>query len=415
MIEEIADKTEFKLDSIFKEIQKKAEINQKRVLDAFRNQKVSDSHFNPTTGYGYDDFGRDVLESVYAEIFGGEDALVRPQIVSGTHAITTALFGVLRPGDELLYITGKPYDTLEEVVGSRGEHNGSLKDFNISFKAVPLTQEGKVDFFNVEKNIKKKTKVIGIQRSKGYDDRPSFTIEQIEKMIQFIKNINPELIVFVDNCYGEFVEINEPTHVGADLIAGSLIKNPGGGIVRSGGYIIGKKEFVEMAANRLTAPGLGKETGASLGMLQEMFQGLFLAPHIVSEALKGAVMTSGFLSSLGFNTLPAYDAERTDLIQSVFFETPDQMVSFCQAIQKASPVNAHVTPYPSSMPGYESDVIMAAGTFIQGASLELTADGPIRPPYVAYVQGGLIYSHVKLALIEAVKHLEEKGQIVLPK
>ncbi|SDJ70692.1 aminotransferase class I/II-fold pyridoxal phosphate-dependent enzyme [Sediminibacillus albus] len=390
-----------------------AETNQRRVLRAFQNHKVSDSHFNPTTGYGYDDFGREVLEAVYAEVFGGEDALVRPQIVSGTHAITTALFGLLRPDDELLYITGRPYDTLEAVVGSRGDNNnlGSLKDFGIGFHSVPLLQQGGVDWRGIENSITENTRVIGIQRSKGYQDRPSFSIKQIEEMIRYIRQLAPGTIVFVDNCYGEFVETKEPLHVGADLIAGSLIKNPGGGIVRTGGYIVGAKRLVELCANRLTAPGLGKETGASLGMLQEMFQGLFLAPHMVGEAVKGAVFSSLYLERSGFSTSPAYQEHRTDLIQSVNFSTAEQMVAFCQAVQKASPVNSHVMPYPSSMPGYDSEVIMAAGTFIQGASLELTADGPIRPPYTAFVQGGLTYAHVKIAVTDAVKQLQELGYL----
>ncbi|WP_153462607.1 aminotransferase class I/II-fold pyridoxal phosphate-dependent enzyme [Sediminibacillus terrae] len=386
-----------------------SETNQRNVLKAFQKHRVSDSHFNPTTGYGYDDNGREVLEAVYAEVFGGEDALVRPQLVSGTHAITTSLFGLLRPGDELLYMTGKPYDTLEEVIGSRGENNGSLKNFGIDYCAVDLKENGTIDWDNVKKSIKRNTKVIAIQRSKGYHERPSFSIDEIKEMIQYIKHLDKDLQIFVDNCYGEFVETKEPLHVGADLIAGSLIKNPGGGIVRAGGYIAGKKHLVEQCANRLTAPGLGKETGASLGMLQEMFQGLFLAPHVVGEAVKGAIFTSRFLEKSGFHTTPDYRASRTDLIQSVNFDTPEQMIAFCQAIQQASPVNSFVTPYPSAMPGYDSEVIMAAGTFIQGASLELTADGPIRPPYTAYVQGGLTYAHVKIAVTEAVKTLQQKG------
>ncbi|MDC3416305.1 aminotransferase class I/II-fold pyridoxal phosphate-dependent enzyme [Aquibacillus salsiterrae] len=409
MIAKIVQGVEEIIRPTFDRIGEIAEENQRRVLSAFRNNKVSDSHFHPTTGYGYDDYGRDVLEAVYAEIFGGEDALVRPQLISGTHAITVSLFGVLRPGDELLYITGNPYDTLEEVVGSRGEANGSLKDFNINFEAIALTESGQINWESVARYINQKTKVVGIQRSKGYADRPSFSVSQIKEMVAFVKEINPSIIVFVDNCYGEFVEVLEPTHVGADLIAGSLIKNPGGGLARTGGYIVGKKDLIELCANRLTAPGLGKETGASLGLLQEMFQGLFLAPHVVSEALKGAVFTSYLLTKAGFKTEPAFDADRTDLIQSVQFDDAKQMIAFCQAIQHASPVNSHVTPYPAPMPGYESDVIMAAGTFIQGASLELTADGPIRPPYLAFVQGGLIYTHVKIAIIEALNHLDEKG------
>ncbi|WP_164668910.1 aminotransferase class I/II-fold pyridoxal phosphate-dependent enzyme [Virgibacillus doumboii] len=387
------------------------ESNQKRVLDSFKKSRVSDSHFNSTTGYGYDDLGREVLETVYADVFGGEDALVRPQIVSGTHAISTALFGILRPGDELLYITGQPYDTLESVIGINGENTGSLNDFGISYNYVGLQEDGTINFDEINRSISKQTKVIGIQRSKGYDDRPSFMIEDMEEMVKYVKNIDDNLIVFVDNCYGEFVEEKEPLHIGADLIAGSLIKNPGGGIVRAGGYIVGKEHLVTQCAHRLTAPGLGKETGATFNVLQEMFQGLFLAPHIVGEALKGAILTARFLELAGFNTSPDFDDKRTDLIQSVSFGNEANMVAFCQAIQHNSPVNSFVTPYPSEMPGYQDEVIMAAGTFIQGASIELTADGPIREPYIAFVQGGLTYSHVKIALKEAVSNLADKGLI----
>jgi cystathionine beta-lyase family protein involved in aluminum resistance len=404
---------EKQISSIHKEIDDRIEKNQFRVLKSFQNHKVSDSHFFPSTGYGYDDHGRDTLEKIYGEVFGGEAGLVRPQIISGTHAISIALFGVLRPGDELLYITGKPYDTLEEIVGIRGNGVGSLKDFNITYQSVDLTAEGKVDYQNVEKHLKPSTKMIGIQRSKGYATRPSFTIDEIKDMIQFIKEIKPDVVVFVDNCYGEFVEELEPCHVGADLMAGSLIKNPGGGIAKTGGYIVGKKEWVEACSYRLTSPGIGAEAGASLYSLLEMYQGFFLAPHVVGQALKGAVFTAAILERLGMNSYPKWNAKRTDLIQSVRFENQDKMVAFCQAIQFASPVNSHVTPYPSYMPGYENDVIMAAGTFIQGASIELTADGPIRPPYEAYVQGGLTYSHVKMAICLALNHLLEKGLITL--
>ncbi len=389
------------------------ETNQKRVLDSFQKKRVSDSHFNPTTGYGYDDLGRETLESVYADVFGGEDALVRPQIVSGTHAISTALFGLLRPDDELLYITGKPYDTLESVIGVHETNTGSLTDFNIIYSQLDLLEDGKVNYNGMKQKISRQTKVIGIQRSKGYDDRPSFTIDEIEEMVTFIKGINKDLIVFVDNCYGEFVEEREPLHVGADIIAGSLIKNPGGGIVRAGGYIAGRENLVLQCSHRLTAPGLGKETGATLNMLQEMFQGLFLAPHIVGEALKGAILTARFIELVGFKTSPDYEAERTDLIQSVTFGNQENMIAFCQAIQHSSPINSFVTPYPSEMPGYQDKVIMAAGTFIQGASLELTADGPIREPYTAFVQGGLTYSHVKIALVSAVEKLLESGLVTI--
>lgn len=413
IIEQLVKQAELDCAQQYQKANQIVELNQKRVLDSFKKNRISESHFNSTSGYGYDDLGREGLEAVYADVFGGEDALVRPQIVSGTHAISTALFGLLRPGDELVYITGKPYDTLEEVIGKRGKNAGSLKDYHIAYNEVDLNSDGTINYSGIQASITAKTKVIGIQRSKGYDDRPSFTIEDIHDMVAFVKEINKDLIVFVDNCYGEFVEDREPLHVGADIIAGSLIKNPGGGIVRAGGYIAGKESLVEQCANRLTAPGLGKETGATLNMLQEMYQGFFLAPHIVGEALKGAVFTARLLELIGYTSTPHYQEERTDLIQSVTFYDPEQMIAFCQAIQENSPVNAFVKPYPSQMPGYDDEVIMAAGTFIQGASIELTADGPIKPPYIAFVQGGLTYSHVKIALIESVEYLIEKGFLLL--
>ncbi len=408
-LKHIVKEVETQIKPIHEKIEAVIETNQLKVLQAFRNHQVSEFHFTPSTGYGYDDVGRDTLEEVYAELFGSEAAIVRPQIISGTHAIATCLFGVLRPGDELLYITGKPYDTLEEIVGIRGSGNGSLKEFGISYQCVPLTSEGLIDYEQVGKKINKKTKVIGIQRSKGYANRPSYRISEIKEMITFVKEIKEDVIIFVDNCYGEFVETLEPCHVGADLIAGSLIKNPGGGIVKTGGYIVGKEKFVNLASYRLAAPGIGKEGGASLYSLQEMYQGLFLAPHIVGQALKGAVFTAAFLEKLHFMTNPKWDAKRTDLIQAVQFNCPDTMIAFCQGIQQAAAVNAHVVPYPSPMPGYENEVIMAAGTFIQGASIEFSADGPLRPPYVAYVQGGLTYSHVKIGILTAVDHLMKKN------
>ncbi|MCA1059029.1 aminotransferase class I/II-fold pyridoxal phosphate-dependent enzyme [Rossellomorea aquimaris] len=409
----LVTKVEQNIQEIHKQIDGRAESNQFKVLRSFQKHRVSDSHFIPSTGYGYDDAGRDTLESIYADVFGGEAGLVRPQIISGTHAISIALFGVLRPGDELLYITGKPYDTLEEIVGERGESTGSLKDFQIGYQSVDLDKGGKVDFEEVSRRISSRTKMVGIQRSKGYANRPSFTIEEIKEMITFIKEINPEIVVFVDNCYGEFVEEQEPCHVGADLMAGSLIKNPGGGLAKTGGYIVGKKEFVEACSYRMTSPGIGAEAGASLYSLQEMYQGFFLAPHVVAQSLKGAVFTSALLTEIGMNTNPSPYATRTDLIQSVQFDDREKMIAFCQAIQFASPINSHFTPLPNYMPGYEDDVIMAAGTFIQGSSIELSADGPIRPPYVAYVQGGLTYSHVKIAVCSAVDNLIEKGLITI--
>jgi len=412
-LQPLTQKVEKQIAEVHQEIDERIESNQFRVLKSYQKHRVSDSHFIPSTGYGYDDIGRDTLELVYADVFGGEAGLVRPQIISGTHAISIALFGVLRPGDELLYITGKPYDTLEEIVGIRGNGVGSLKEFGISYDSVSLTDEGSINWDEVAGKIKPNTKMIGIQRSKGYATRPSFTVEEIGCMIAFVKEIKPDLVVFVDNCYGEFVEDQEPCHVGADLMAGSLIKNPGGGLAKTGGYIVGKKQWVEACSYRMTSPGIGAEAGASLYSLQEMYQGFFLAPHVVGQALKGAVFTAAMLEQLGMNSSPKWNAKRTDLIQSVQFDDRDKMVAFCQAIQFASPINSYVTPHPSYMPGYEDDVIMAAGTFIQGASIELTADGPLRPPYVAYVQGGLTYSHVKMAICLAVDHLIVKGLIHL--
>lgn len=409
----LVGEVEEQIKDVHNGIEKRIDENQFRVLQSFQKNKVSESHFIPSTGYGYDDIGRDILEKIYADVFGGEAGLVRPQIISGTHAISIALFGVLRPGDELLYITGKPYDTLEEIVGIRGKGVGSLKEFNIDYNSVDLKADGNVDYEKISSAIKPNTKMIGIQRSKGYATRPSFTIKEINEMITFVKEIKPDVIVFVDNCYGEFVETLEPCHVGADLMAGSLIKNPGGGIAKTGGYIVGKEELVEACSYRMTSPGIGAEAGASLNSLQEMYQGFFLAPHIVGQSLKGAIFTAAMLERLGMNSSPSWNTSRTDLIQSVQFDDKDKMIAFCQAIQFASPVNSHVTAYPNYMPGYEDDVIMAAGTFIQGASIELTADGPIRPPYVAYVQGGLTYSHVKIAICLAVNNLLEKKLITI--
>ncbi|WP_182104405.1 methionine gamma-lyase family protein [Niallia taxi] len=409
----LVGEVEEQVKEVHKRIDERIDENQFRVLKSFQNNKVSESHFIPTTGYGYDDLGRDTLERIYAEVFGGEAGLVRPQIISGTHAISIALFGVLRPGDELLYITGKPYDTLEEIVGIRGNGTGSLKEFGISYNSVALKEDGRPDFEKIASSIKSNTKMIGIQRSKGYATRPSFTIAEIKEMIDFVKELKSDVVVFVDNCYGEFVEDLEPCHVGADLMAGSLIKNPGGGIAKTGGYIVGKEKFVEACSYRMTSPGIGAEAGASLYSLQEMYQGFFLAPHVVGQSLKGAVFTAAMLEKLGMNSSPKWNVPRTDLIQSVQFDDKEKMVAFCQAVQYASPVNSHVTPYPNYMPGYEDDVIMAAGTFIQGASIELTADGPIRPPYVAYVQGGLTYSHVKIAVCMAVDRLLEQKLITL--
>jgi len=396
---------EEKIKPVHDQIHEIALVNQQKVLQSFRNKKVTEQHFNPTTGYGYDDFGRDTLEAVYAEVFGAEAGLVRPQIISGTHAISTALFGVMRPGDDLLYISGTPYDTLLEIVGVTGNGIGSFKEYQMGFDQVDLLSNGKVDFDTVKEKMTSKTKMVAIQRSRGYASRPSFTISQIEEMIQFVKGIDPEVIVFVDNCYGEFVEEKEPIEVGADLMAGSLIKNPGGGLAKTGGYIVGKTALIEACGYRLTTPGIGREAGASLYSLQEMYQGFFMAPHTVGEAVKGAVYTAALLDECGIESTPKWDDKRTDLIQMISLNDKDKMVKFAQTIQKYSPINAHVSPIGAYMPGYEDDVIMAAGTFIQGSSMELTADGPIRSPYTLYVQGGLTYEHVKLAVSSAVEEL----------
>lgn len=406
-IETRAEEIEQTLSPYFTKVNRIAFFNQRKVLSAFRKNMVSDFHLTGSTGYGYDDSGRDVLERVYADVFGAEECLVRNQIISGTHAISLSLFGVLRPGDELLYMTGKPYDTLESIVSGNGEDTGSLIDYGITYKHIDLKKDGSVDFDEVKKNLHSKTKMVGIQRSKGYSDRPSFSVEEIGEMVRFIKGINSDIVVFVDNCYGEFVEKMEPLEVGADLMAGSLIKNPGGGLARTGGYIAGRADLIKKCAYRMTSPGIGAEAGASLDTLLEMYQGFFLAPHVVSQAVKGALFTAGFLESFGFDTTPHYSKTRTDLIQSVNFNSADQMIAFCKTIQENSPINAHYAPEPSYMPGYADDVIMAAGTFIQGSSIELTADGPIRPPYTAYVQGGLTYEHVKAAVMSSVEKLFE--------
>lgn len=404
-LQERINEVEKKIQPVLDHIHETALINQKKVLDSFREKRVSDHHFNPTTGYGYDDFGRDTLEEVYADVFKAEAGLVRPQLISGTHAITTALFGIMRPGNDLLYITGQPYDTLLEVVGVTGNAVGSFKEYQMGYDSVDLLDDGRVDFETVKEKMTDKTKVVAIQRSRGYANRPSFTIAQIKEMVQFVKEIDPKVIIFVDNCYGEFVEEKEPIEVGADLIAGSLIKNPGGGLAKIGGYIVGRLDLVEACGYRLTSPGIGREAGASLYSLPEMYQGFFMAPHTVGEALKGAVYTAALLETCAVSSTPRWDEKRTDLIQMISLNDEEKMVQFAQTIQKYSPINAHVTPIGAYMPGYEDDVIMAAGTFVQGSSIELTADGPIRAPYTLYVQGGLTFEHVKLAVTAAVSEL----------
>jgi len=395
----------------YREIDRIVDRNQWKVIEAFQKYQVSDFHFSGSTGYAYNDRGREVLDLVYAEVFGAEAALVRPHFASGTHTIATALFGMLRPGDELLYITGRPYDTLHKVIGKPGDGTGSLQDFGIRYDEAALLADGSVDWQAVAAKVNNRTKVIGIQRSRGYDWRDSFTVEQIGEMVSKVKELQPDCLVFVDNCYGEFTEEVEPTQVGADLIAGSLIKNPGGGLAETGGYICGRAELVQRAAYRLTAPGIGAEVGAMLGTTRGIYQGLFLAPTTVGQALKGSVLAAAVFEQAGFESRPGWDAKRTDLIQAIAFSGPEQLIAFVQGIQRAAAVDGHVVPEAWDMPGYEHPVIMAAGTFIQGGSLELSADAPIREPYIAYMQGGLTYSHVKFGLLTALQTMLERNLI----
>mgnify|MGYP002569294894 FL=1 len=394
----------------FKHIENICEINQLRVMKAFADNRVSDSHFVATTGYGYDDLGRDTLDRVYADIMGAEDALVRHNFISGTHTISTALFAVLRPNDILVSITGKPYDTLEEVIGIQGEAgNGSLKDFGVKYVQIDLKHDGTPDLEQIKFTLTHmNVKAVTIQRSRGYGWRPTYSAKDIGALIEFVKEISPETICIVDNCYGEFVEAEEPTAYGADLIAGSLIKNPGGGLAPTGGYIAGKQKYVELCAYRLTSVGIGKEAGASLGFNRQMYQGLFMAPHVVSQALKAAVLCSAVFEKLGFEVDPKPNEIRHDIIQSIKFGDPDKVTAFCQGIQKGAPVDSFVTPEPWDMPGYSSQVIMAAGAFVQGASIELSADAPIKPPYIAYMQGGLTYESAKLGIMVAADKMLRK-------
>lgn len=394
----------------FEEIDTIAEYNQLKVINAMQECNVSEACLLGTTGYGYNDLGRDTLESVYAHIFHTEAALVRPQITCGTHALALALMSNLRPGDELLSPVGKPYDTLEEVIGIRPS-KGSLKEYGISYRQVDLLSDGSFDYEGIRAAINEKTKLVTIQRSKGYQTRPTLSVTRIGELIHFIREIKPDVICMVDNCYGEFVETIEPTDVGADMVVGSLIKNPGGGLAPIGGYIAGKQECVENAAYRLTSPGLGKEVGASLGVLSSFYQGLFLAPTVTASALKGAVFAANIYEKIGFPVIPNATESRHDIIQAVTFGSPEGVIAFCQGIQAAAPVDSFVTPEPWDMPGYDSKVIMAAGAFVSGSSIELSADGPIAPPYAVYFQGGLTFPHAKLGILKTLQNLIDK-QIV---
>lgn len=390
----------------FAAIDEVARANTARVLDAFRRHRVSDFHFRATTGYGYGDAGRDKLDEVYADIFGAEKALVRTHFVSGTHALAAVLFGLLRPGDELLSVTGAPYDTMQTVIGHQRPVPGSLADHGVTYREVALAGDA-IDREGVAAALTAHTKLVLIQRSRGYSLRPPLSVEAIGRACRYIKNLKPDCVTFVDNCYGEFVETLEPTAAGADadIMAGSLIKNPGGGLAPTGGYIAGRADLVDLAATRLTAPGIGAELGASLGDNRLLYQGLFLAPHTVAQALKGAVFAAALFAALGYRVAPRHDEPRRDIIQAIELGSPDKMLAFCRALQAASPVDAHVRPEPSAMPGYPDAVVMAAGTFVQGASIELSADGPLRPPYAVYLQGGLTFEHAFLGILGAAREI----------
>lgn len=398
------------LQDRFQEIDQTAEYNQLKVIEAMQKNKVSEACLLGTTGYGYNDIGRDTLEAVYASVFHTEDALVRPQITCGTHALALALMSNLRPGDELLSPVGKPYDTLEEVIGIR-ESTGSLKEYGITYNQVDLLANGDFDYEHIKNAIHERTKLVTIQRSKGYQTRPTLSVKRIGELITFIKNINPDIICMVDNCYGEFVEKIEPTDVGADMVVGSLIKNPGGGLAPIGGYIAGKKKCIENAAFRLTSPGLGKEVGASLGVLSSFYQGLFLAPTVTSSALKGAIFAANIYERLGYPVIPNSTESRHDIIQAVELGCAESVIAFCKGIQSAASVDSFVSPEPWAMPGYDSDVIMAAGAFVSGSSIELSADGPIKHPYAVYFQGGLTFAHAKFGILKSLQTLVNEGLI----
>ena len=392
----------------FENIEKITEYNQQKVQKAFIDNRISETHFGTSTGYGYGDIGRETLDKVWAQVLGAESALVRHNFTCGTHTLATALFGVLRPGDNMLCVSGTPYDTIHNVIGISGEGMGSLKEFGVNYDEVALKNE-RLDFESIENAVNSSTTMVYIQRSRGYELRPSLSVDEIGKVCEIVKKKNPNVIVMVDNCYGEFVEEKEPSDVGADLVVGSLIKNPGGGLAPIGGYVAGRKDLIEQCAYRLTSPGLGKEVGASLGVMQSFYQGLFLAPTVVAGALKGAIFAANVYEKLGYAVVPDGKEERHDIIQAVTLGSAEGVIAFCQGIQAAAPVDSYVTPEPWAMPGYDSDVIMAAGAFVQGSSIELSADGPIKEPYAVYFQGGLTWAHAKLGILMSLQKLYEKG------
>lgn len=397
-------KKEKQIKDKFKLIDEIKEYNQYKVINAMQDSRLSSTDFNWTTGYGYGDIGRDKVETIYSKVFRVEDSLVRPSIASGTHALSLTLSGILRPGDELISISGTPYDTLQKVIGVKGDMDGSLIDYGVSYKEIPLV-DNKMDIENILENISDNTKMLMIQRSTGYSDRRAITVDEIKQAIKTIRSTNNDIIIMVDNCYGEFLEYKEPSEVGADLTVGSLIKNPGGGIALSGGYIAGKEKLIQMISNRLTAPGLGKDCGLTFGTTRNTLQGLFFAPHVVSEAVKGSLLMASVYGGLGFEVVPSLDDPRSDIIQAIRLNDPRRIIEFCKGIQEASAVDSYVSPVPWDMPGYEEKVIMAAGGFIEGSSIELSADGPIREPYFAYYQGGLTYEHCKLGALISLNNL----------
>ncbi len=415
-ISNLVEDAERGLQDKFSQVDRIAEANQYKVLKAMQEERLSDTHFNWNTGYGYDDAGRDITERIFAKVFGGDAALVRTAFVNGTHALAASLFGILRPGDGLVYVSGKPYDTLEEVIGIRGQGMGSLREYGVTYKQVDLKPqygdaENPFDFEGIRDAIDEKTKVCAIQRATGYSWRRSITMEEISQVTAYIKSINPEIIIFVDNCYGEFLDMREPLDVGCDLMAGSLIKNPGGGLALSGGYSIGRKDLVEKVSYRLSCPGIGGECGLTYGQTRTMLQGLFMAPTVVAGAIKGAMICGEVFSELGFPVAPSNDQPRSDIIQAIQLGSKERLVSFCKGIQAAAPVDSFVTPEPWPMPGYDSDVVMAAGAFVQGSSIELSADGPVKPPYNVYFQGGMTYSHSKMGVLFALKQLYKEGLV----
>lgn len=408
---DIVTEAERQVEGIFTKLDDIMAFNQYKVLDVFQKCRISDMHFAWNTGYGYNDPGREALEKAYAMLFKTDAALVRPIIVNGTHALTLTLTGILRPGDELIYCTGKPYDTLEEVIGLRGEGRGSLKDYGITYRQIELKKDGTIDLDTLKKAISDKTKMVTVQRATGYGWRKAVTIPEIGEWTKFVKSVNTNIICMVDNCYGEFLDTKEPTEAGADVVAGSLIKNPGGGLALTGGYIAGRQDLIEKISYRMTSPGIGGECGLTFGQSRTMFQGLFIAPKTVNGAVKGAILCAKVFENLGFEVCPKAEENRSDIIESVKLGNAEAVIAFCEGIQAAAPIDSHVTPVPWDMPGYEDPVIMAAGAFVQGSSIELSADAPVRPPYIVYFQGGLTYEHSKFGVIKALQALKEKGLI----